>query len=136
MEPDRQTAQELLDIQRQLMDREPIFHRPETHGATRTDFETMTAEAFWEVGASGRCYNREFVIDTLVRRYAEPREDEWRTEDFYCQEIAADLYLLTYTLHQGPRVTRRTTLWRQGRKGWVAVFHQGTLVEAPYDTGP
>lgn len=132
MEPDRQTAQELFDIERQLMDREPIFHRPETHGTTRADFEAMTAEEFWEVGASGRHYSREFVIDTLVRRYAEPHEDLWRTEDFYCQVIAADLYLLTYTLHQeGSRVTRRTTLWRQEQQRWVAVFHQGTIVEAP-----
>lgn len=131
MEPERQTAPELQGIQRQLMDREPIFHRPEQHGTTRRDFEAMTAEEFWEVGASGRRYSREFVIDTLVRRYAEPHEDDWRTEDFYCQEIAPDLYLLTYTLHQGPRLTRRTTLWRRERGGWLAVFHQGTLVETP-----
>ena len=45
----------------QLMRLEPIFHRTE-HGTTRADFEQMTAEDFWEVGASGRQYSRGFVL--------------------------------------------------------------------------
>ncbi len=43
MEPKRQTAHELLAVQQELIDREPIFHRPE-HGTTRRAFESMTAE--------------------------------------------------------------------------------------------
>ncbi len=130
MEPKRQTAAELLAVQQELIDLEPIFHRPE-HGTTRQAFESMTADEFWEVGASGRSYSREDVIDTLVQRYSAPHEDKWRTEDFYCQEIAPGHYLLTYTMHQGARVTRRTTIWRRSHESWVAVYHQGTMVEAP-----
>jgi hypothetical protein len=52
-------------------------------------------------------------------------------EDFYCKEVAPANYLLTYTLRQGLRVSRRTTLWRRAPNGWVIVFHQGTVVEAP-----
>ncbi|MHC5761500.1 hypothetical protein [Nostoc sp.] len=37
----------------ELIQREPIFHRPEL-GTTRADFEQMTESTFWEVGASGR----------------------------------------------------------------------------------
>jgi hypothetical protein len=44
-----------------LRSREPIFHRPE-HGTTRADFEAMTADDFWEVGASGGVYDRAFVL--------------------------------------------------------------------------
>ena len=127
-EPVRQTADELLTIQQELIAREPLFHRPE-HGTTREAFEAMTAEEFWETGASGRRYSREFVIDTVLQRYAGPYEDEWRTDDFHCQRIAPDLYLLTYTLYQGPRVTRRATLWRNRQGRWLAVYHQGTIVE-------
>jgi len=129
MEPKRQTADELLSIQQELVAREPIFHRPE-HGTTRAAFEAMTVEDYWEVGASGRRYGRTYILDILEERYSAPYKDEWKTEDFYCQQIAPENYLLTYTLHQGSRVTRRTTLWRRGPKGWAAVYHQGTIVEA------
>jgi hypothetical protein len=63
-------------------------------------------------------------------RYSEDREDEWEAEDFHCQEIAPDNYLLTYTLHQGSRITRRSTIWRRTVNGWRIVYHQGTIVEA------
>ena len=128
MEPIRRTPDELLPIQRELVAREPIFHRPE-HGTTRAAFERMTATDFWEVGASGRRYSRQYVLDTLEDRYSKAHEDVWRTEDFYCQEIAPENYLLSYTLHQGPRVTRRATLWRRTPQAWLIVYHQGTIVE-------
>lgn len=129
MEPKRQTPKTLFRIQQELIDREPIFHRPE-HGYTRADFEAMTAEDFWETGASGQRYSREYVLDLLEQRYAKGQyNDDWKAEDFYCQEIAPDNYLLTYTLHQGERVTRRATLWRRTNKGWVIVYHQGTVAE-------
>ena len=130
MEPIRQTAESLLPIQRALIAREPIFHRPEL-GTTRAHFEAMVTPDFWEVGASGRRYSREYVLDTLEERHSKPHEDVWRTEDFYCQEIAPANYLLTYTLHQGARVTRRSTLWRHSSDGWLIVYHQGTIVESP-----
>lgn len=129
MEPKRETAAPLLGIQQELVAREPIFHRPE-HGTTRAAFEAMTVEDFWEVGASGRRYGRQYVLDILEQRYAEPHEDEWQADDFYCQELAPENYLLTYTLQQGPRITRRSTIWRRTPSGWVIVFHQGTMVEA------
>ena len=128
MEPKLTTEPRLLEIQRELERREPIFHRPE-FGTARADFETMTEPAFWEVGASGRRYSREYVLDELERRYANPREEDWQTRDFHCLEIAADNYLLTYTLIQGARVTRRSTIWRRTPQGWKIVYHQGTVVE-------
>ena len=128
MEPERRTAGHLLGVQQELIDREPIFHRPE-HGTTRSDFEAMTAQEFWETDASGRRYSRQYAIDTLVERYSSPHEDDWETSGFLCQETASDNYLLTYTLRQGPRVTRRMTLWRRSVQGWQIVYHQGTVVE-------
>ena len=89
----------------------------------------MTDQEFWEVGASGRRYSRAYVLGTLEERYAEPIEDQWETRDFFCQEIAPNNYLLTYTLLQGTRVTRRATLWRRTAEGWRIVYHQGTIVE-------
>jgi hypothetical protein len=73
-EPDRTTEPELLDILAELSSREPIFHRPE-FGISRADFERMTADNFWETGASGRRYSRKFVLDTLESRHRTPHED-------------------------------------------------------------
>ena len=128
MEPVLVTNEEILAIQEDLIRREPIFHRLE-FGTTRADFENMTEPEFWEVGASGRRYSREYVWSVLEDRYKKPAEDSWEARDFYCQEIAPDNYLLTYTLQQGERVTRRATLWRHSNGYWKIVFHQGTIVE-------
>jgi hypothetical protein len=128
MEPDFVTEPRLLDVLNELKQREPIFHRPE-FGTTRLDFEEMTEADFWEVGASGRRYSREYVLNTLEERYKNPTEDVWETKDFCCREIAPDNYLLTYTLIQGERVTRRSTIWRHSNQDWKIVYHQGTNVQ-------
>ncbi|GLQ92788.1 DUF4440 domain-containing protein [Dyella acidisoli] len=127
MEPKLTTESRLLPILEQLQQREPIFHHPE-FGTARADFEAMTELDFWEVGASGSRYSREYVLDVLEERYRQPFEDDWQTSDFHCREIAADNYLLTYTLQQGRRKTRRATLWRHTVQGWKIVYHQGTVV--------
>jgi hypothetical protein len=121
------TESRLLPILEALKRREPIFHRPE-FGTKRQDFEAMTEPDFWEVGASGRRYSREYVLDVLEERSQHPVEDSWETSEFHCREIATDNYLITYTLKQGERATRRATLWRHTTQGWKIVYHQGTVV--------
>lgn len=128
VEPKLETDSALSDVLDELVRREPIFHRPEL-GTSRGDFEKMTEATFWEVGASGRRYSREYVLSVLEKRYAEPYMDDWETRDFHCAEIAPDNYLLTYTLAQGNRITRRSTIWRRTPEGWKIVYHQGTIVE-------
>jgi hypothetical protein len=118
---------ELQNVLAELLQREPIFHRPE-FGTTRTDYERMTVADFWETGASGKRYSRDVVLDTLERRHSQPHDDTWETSDFRCQEIAPHNYLLTYTLAQGARLTRRATLWRRVADEWKIVYHQGTIV--------
>ena len=130
MEPELVTRTELLPILAELRRREPVFHRPE-FGTTRAEFAAMTDESFWEIGASGKRYSREYVLDVLEERQREPQPDEWETSGFHCAEIAADNYLLTYTLRQPGRVTRRASIWRRTDAGWKIVFHQGTVVADP-----
>ena len=124
----KESSAELEAVLEELASREPIFHRPE-FGTTRAEFEEMMAPEFREVGASGQEYSREFVLDVLEQRYAAPPKDVWETSDFRCQLLAADLYLLTYTLLQdGRRLTRRSTIWKRTESGWKIVYHQGTIV--------
>ena len=128
MEPALITAPELGEILAELRSREPIFHRPE-FGVTRADFEKMTVDDFWEVGASGSRYSRAFVLDELERRHSAPHQDTWETSDFHCRRLAAEVYLLTYTLLQDrERLTRRSTIWQRTADGWKIVYHQGTIV--------
>lgn len=112
-----------------LIAREPLFHRTEL-GTTREVFEATTAEDFWEVGASGACYDREFVWSVLEKRYVEAAADDWEADGFVCRPLGRRTYLLTYRLRQGSRVTRRVTVWEGTADGWRAIYHQGTEVAA------
>ena len=129
LEPTFTTAPELQGILAELRAREPIFHRPE-FGTTRADFARMTAEDYWETGASGRRYSRQFVLDGLEERFSVPHEDVWETSEFQCRRLGDDVYLLTYTLLQDhARLTRRATIWQKTADGWKIVYHQGTIVQ-------
>lgn len=128
MNPHLMTDPTLTQVLNELRQREPIFHRPE-FGTTRQDFEQMMDPDFWEVGASGRRYSREYVLDTLEKRSQNLVEETWETQDFHCLELGSKTYLLTYTLIQGARVTRRSTIWRKAELGWQILYHQGTIVE-------
>lgn len=123
MEPNFSSEALARDVLAELQRREPLFHRPE-FGSTRAAFERMTEPAFREVGASGRRYSSEYVLSDLEKRYAREFEDVWETSDFDCLEIAPDNYLITYTLAQGARLTRCSTIWRRTGDGWKAVYQQ------------
>jgi hypothetical protein len=130
MEPTLSTDPALLGILEELKRREPIFHRPE-FGTTRADFDDMLHADFWEIGASGHRYSREYVLAELEKRHQHPQKDVWRTSEFHCRLLGPDLYLLTYTLIQDEiRKTRRLTIWQRAEAGWKIVFHQGTVVKA------
>ena len=115
------------------MSREPLFHRPEL-GTSLADVEAMIADDYWEVGASGARYDREAVLAVLAVRAADPAYVDpwpaglWRAAEFACRCLGGEVYLITYLLRQGERVTRRATVWRCDAGGWVALYHQGTVV--------
>lgn len=126
--PDFTTKDEHREVMAELMAREPLFHREE-FGLTQEDYERMTEPDFWEVGASGRRYSREHIVESLGTRYENLAHETWYIEDFQCRQIAEDSYLVTYTLSQDDRETRRSTIWRRSNNDWKIFYHQGTLVE-------
>ena len=135
MEPELVTEPRLADVLQELIKREPLFHRRELVNC-REYFERETADDFWETGAFGRRYSREFVWATLQERYERSDVDEfevegWETRDFHLREIAPATYLLTYTLWgEGDRLTRRLTVWQGSvRDGWKVLYHQGTVAD-------
>ncbi len=94
-----------------LVAREPIFHRAE-FGSAREDFVRMTAPDYWEVGASGRVYGREWVLEELERRrVAGEVEETLEASGFVSRRLGENCWLLTYALVQGGvRRTRRATV--------------------------
>ena len=123
-EPTHSTDPALLGILEELKRREPIFHRPEV-GTTRADFDDMMHADFWEIGASGRRYSREYVLAKLEKRHQHPQKDAWETNEFHCRLLGPDVYLLTYTLIQDEiRITRRLTIWQHTETGWkLSLIH-------------
>lgn len=121
----------LTHVFEELKKREPIFHHPE-FGMTRLDLENMTDESFYEIGALGRRYEREEVINTTMERFQNNyfKNDIWQAKDFHCLAIASNNYLFTYTLIQdAQRITRRATIWRYVEGYWKIVYHQGTIIQ-------
>ncbi len=126
----------LESVLEELRRREPIFHT-QAFGLTAEARELAMDAAYWEVGASGRRYSRGFIRRMLAEH--PPVEAEaagWRCSDFGLRRLAAEVYLLTYMLEQGERVTRRATIWEKTAEGWRAVYHQGTVVTGEDDTIP
>ncbi len=127
------TESDLVLVLDELRRREPIFHTKE-FGTTPADFESVTALDYWEVGASGRRYSRDFILRTLGET---PPVDAavagWHSSDHALRRLGSDTYLLTYTLSQGERLTRRATIWQSTNEGWRIHYHQGTIVSVDED---
>jgi hypothetical protein len=131
------TDPDLLAILAELSQREPIFHRPE-FASTMDDFERLMHPSYWEVGASGRRYSRDFILQSLADSPpVDATTARWRTSGFAVRRLGpngdTDTYLLTYSLRQSERLTRRSTIWQSSPTGWVILFHQGTVVSGDED---
>jgi hypothetical protein len=124
---------ELLPVFEELRRLEPIFHTKE-FGTTTADFERRMAADYFEVGASGRRYSREFILSGLAENPPlDASAEDWECTDFGLRRMGADTYLITYTLRQWQRVTRRSTVWHRAEAGWQVVYHQGTIAAGGHE---
>jgi hypothetical protein len=124
---------DLVAVFEELCRREPIFHNA-AFGSTIAEFDAAMAPNFWEVGASGRRYSRDFILRMFKD---EPPVDAavegWKTSDFGLRRLGPDTYLLTYTLRQKERLTRRATIWHSTGSERRVLYHQGTVVTSEED---
>lgn len=124
---------ELQPILEELRSREPIFHS-QRFGRSLEDFERATASDFWEVGASGRRYSRAFILGMRANdELVDGDVAGWKASGFALRRLGPDCFLLTYTLDQAGRLTRRATIWEKAGDTWRIVYHQGTVVTAEED---
>ncbi len=117
-------------VRAELLAREPIFHKRD-FGIGLADYLAMTAEDYWEVGASGRIYDRDGVVRSLVARGRISGDEDWLVTDARVRRLSGDTYAITYQLDQAGRLTRRLTLWREHADGWKILYHQGTIILDP-----
>jgi len=123
------SSQEIELIKSELLNLEPLFHHQEL-GTSKEIFENMITADYWEVGASGKVYTKEFIIQTLIERYSKPYFEEIEIKNFSCQEIENNSFFITYELVQNKtRHTRRLTIWKKIESSWKALYHQGTIIE-------
>ncbi|MDE3200166.1 MAG: DUF4440 domain-containing protein [Acidobacteriota bacterium] len=121
---------ELQSILDELRQCEPIFHRA-AFGTTVEDFARLMAPDYWEVGASGSRYSRESILALMAERpFTDAENEGWTCTDFGVRALGDETYLLTYTLDQKGRITRRATLWQRVSGVWKILYHQGTMVSA------
>jgi ribonuclease HI len=131
MSPSRAVAKgvaaELLRAEMTLLD--PAVRRD------RDRVASLLAIDFFEVGASGRIWTRDQILDLLATdEYSPPV-----LEDFACHRIADNVVLVTYRTVRMNKVTGqreaalRSSLWSKmsgarskGSGVWLVRFHQGT----------
>jgi len=127
---DEASTREPASVEAELAAREPVFHRT-VDGTSRSELEQWVAADFWEVGASGRVYDRETMLTEVVGRYADPGYDAMAgvvVDQLACRPIGPATWLVTYRLVQDARETRRSTVWLRVGGRWVVQYHQGTVV--------
>lgn len=123
----------LLPVLEELRRREPIFHTAQ-FGNSRADFKKTTAPEYWETSASGRRYSRDFILEHLERHPpVDAASAGWHTHDHALRQLGPETFLITYTLRQLERITRRATIWQKTCNGWRILYHQGTIVSAEED---
>ena len=99
------------------------------HDADR--LQELLAPDFVEIGQSGRRWSRDEIVASLLSD-TEPVPDAELAER-EATYIAPDTVLLSYRLTFGPRISRRSSLWRRQDGSVTCIFHQGTPIPATDD---
>ncbi|MFY2789876.1 DUF4440 domain-containing protein [Rhodococcus sp. MALMAid1271] len=88
----------------------------------RARVETLLADDFSEVGASGAVWDKSSILDLLGT------EDSKTIEvlELDGRLISAELVLVHWISTVSGVHARRTSLWRHAASGWELVHHQGT----------
>lgn len=111
-----------------------VLERELLNPAVRSDrrqVEQMLASDFTEIGRCGTLYTRAQIIDSIGGF-----ESSWGPNAVSTQMegrmLADDIVLLTYITESSSGISRRTSIWRNLRKDWQIIFHQGTALVAPH----
>ena len=92
--------------------------------------ERLLSPEYLEIGASGRTYNREQIIQLLATSQG---DSIIRADSFELKRLGAGVAMLLYRSwesgSEGEKLVeaKRTSIWSCSLGQWAMVFHQGTL---------
>jgi hypothetical protein len=115
-----------------LTDQERLLHTIEAR-QSRERLEQFLDPEFQEFGLSGKKYNREDVIESLLKSGDDAKIFSSDFELIRLGPGAATLLYQSWQLNlSGDRVleARRSSVWRCALGRWSMVFHQGTSLNA------
>jgi len=114
------------DLLEQLRSLEMALHHPGVRSSA-AQLEALLHADFYEIGRSGRQYDRQATIQPGVA-----------SEHFAVSRLARDVALLTYrSAHRDAggaltNHTHRASVWIDTPMGWQLRYHQGTPAAAPW----
>jgi hypothetical protein len=89
----------------------------------RTALVPLFANEYKEFCISGRIFNRQQVIDALLK--SEPRHAT--IHNYVVERLGENAALATYRATTAPVVSHRSSLWIFRDNRWQLLFHQGTI---------
>ena len=113
-----------------LVDLERSLHRGSIR-RSREKLDGLLHDDFIEIGASGRVYNKEQIIEALLNE----TPFTINASDFELRLFSEDIAQLKYKTQNTVDndlmpTTLRSSIWKKEGTIWKMIFHQGTLVQA------
>jgi hypothetical protein len=121
MKPDLSVEQQLRELEERLLQSEVRKSSDDVAG--------LLADDYIEFGASGRVFNKQQIIESLL---AEP-EIRRSLDAFKTLPLAPGVVMATYrAVRHGvpgvePTFSLRSSIWKLIDDRWQMIFHQGTL---------
>jgi len=100
---------------------ERLLHPDREHD--RTALIPFFSDEYKEFCISGRIFNRQQVIDSILK--SEPRPAT--ISNYYVAPLAENVALATYSAKTNLVVSHRSSLWIFRDNRWQLLFHQGTI---------
>ena len=117
------------DLLNLLVDLERVLHRKSTR-RSKEKLNELLHDDFEEIGASGRTYNKDQIIEELLNEMP----FIINASDFELRIFSEDIAQLKYKTKSTARnnlmhTTLRSSIWKNEDSKWKMVFHQGTVIQ-------
>ena len=105
--------------------RERLLLSPQVRRST-AEVDALLDPDFREVGASGRLWSRDEILEALAEEAKDPQPQRIYALQMTGRVLARGLVLLSYVSETQGRRARRTSIWKRHADGWRLLHHQGT----------
>ena len=111
-----------IDLVQAIQNLEEQLLKPEVR-ANPTRVSELLADDFFEIGASGRTFDKVAIVQSLSNDAGQ--QPKWTIADFQLVPLNDTFVQARYRILESG--TLRSSLWRKENNGWVMFFHQGTI---------